>query len=151
LRALSTCFPTIWEWTRVGGVCWFTNITIDIKTAIKKNTKKIPLLLCSFLESLYPFWCFKSRWLHDEAHEKWSHEMKCHLNFLHYVFAKHHIKQYPENFVMKIVSSKHKLGSLSMQRFWATDGHRKCSVFLFYSSSHYHIYIFKSLCASRYD
>ena len=38
-----------------------------------------------------------------------------------------------------------------MQRFWATDGHRKCTVFLFYSSSHYHIYIFKSLCASRDD
>ena len=34
------------------------------------------------------------------------------------------------------------LGSLSMQRFWATDGHWKCSVFLFYLSSHYHIYIF---------
>ena len=43
------------------------------------------------------------------------------------------------------------LGSLSMQRFWATDGHRKCTVFLFYLSSHYHIYISKSLCASRDD
>ena len=42
-------------------------------------------------------------------------------------------------------------GSLSMQRFWATDGHRKCIVFLFYLSSHYHIYIFKSLCPSRDD
>ena len=41
--------------------------------------------------------------------------------------------------------------SLSMQRFWATDGHWKCTVFLFYSSWHYHIYIFKSLCASRDD
>ena len=38
-----------------------------------------------------------------------------------------------------------------MQRFWATDGHRKCTVFLFYLSSHYHIYIFKSLCPSRAD
>ena len=38
-----------------------------------------------------------------------------------------------------------------MQRFWATDGHRKCTVFLFYLSSHYHIYIFKSLCASTDD
>ena len=38
-----------------------------------------------------------------------------------------------------------------MQRFRATDGHRKCTVFLFYLSSHYHIYIFKSLCASRDD
>ena len=43
------------------------------------------------------------------------------------------------------------LGSLSMQRFWATDGHRKYTVFLFHLSSHYHIYIFKSLCASRDD
>ena len=39
--------------------------------------------------------------------------------------------------------------SLSMQRFWATDGHWKCTVFLFCLSSHYHIRIFKSLCASR--
>ena len=38
-----------------------------------------------------------------------------------------------------------------MQRFLATDGHPKCTVFLFYLSSHYHIYIFKSLCASRDD
>ena len=45
------------------------------------------------------------------------------------------------------------LGSLSMQRFWVTDGDWKCTVFLFYLSSHYHIYIFKalSLCASRDD
>ena len=28
-----------------------------------------------------------------------------------------------------------------MQRFRATDGHRKCTVFLFYLSSAYHIYI----------
>ena len=34
-----------------------------------------------------------------------------------------------------------------MPRFWATDGHRKCAVFLFYLSSHYHIYVFKSLYA----
>ena len=38
-----------------------------------------------------------------------------------------------------------------MQRFLATDGHRKCTVFLFYLSSHFHFYIFKSLCASRDD
>ena len=38
-----------------------------------------------------------------------------------------------------------------MQRFRATDGHRKCTVFLFDLSSHYHIYIFKSLCASKDD
>ena len=43
------------------------------------------------------------------------------------------------------------IGSLSMQRFLATEGHRKCAVFLFYLSSHYHIYIFKFLCASRDD
>ena len=43
------------------------------------------------------------------------------------------------------------LGSLSMQRFWATDGHRKCTVFLFYLSWHYHIYIFKFLCARKDD
>ena len=43
------------------------------------------------------------------------------------------------------------LGSLSMQGFWATDGHLKCTVFLFYWSSHYHIYIFKFVCASRDD
>ena len=41
------------------------------------------------------------------------------------------------------------IGSLSMQRFWATDGHRKCTVFLIYLSSYYHIYILKFLCASR--
>ena len=35
--------------------------------------------------------------------------------------------------------------SLSMQRFWATDGHRKCTVFLFKLSSHHHIYIVQSL------
>ena len=40
---------------------------------------------------------------------------------------------------------------IGMQRFWATDGHRKCTVFLFYLSWHYHIYIFKFLCASRDD
>ena len=33
--------------------------------------------------------------------------------------------------------------------FWATDWHRKCTVFLFYLSWHYHIYIFKSLCTSE--
>jgi len=38
-----------------------------------------------------------------------------------------------------------------MQRFAAMDGHRKCTVFLFYLSSHYLIYIFKSLCTSRDD
>mgnify|MGYP006862601755 CR=1 FL=1 len=43
------------------------------------------------------------------------------------------------------------IGSLSMQRFCATDRHRKCTVFLFHLSSHYHMYIFKSLCASRDD
>ena len=43
------------------------------------------------------------------------------------------------------------LGSLSMQRFLATDRHWKCTVFLFYLSSHYHIYIIKFLCASRDD
>ena len=37
------------------------------------------------------------------------------------------------------------IGSLSMQRFWATDGNRKCSVLVFNLSSHYHIYIVKYL------
>ena len=36
-----------------------------------------------------------------------------------------------------------------MQRFWATDGHRKCTVSLLYSSWHYHIYIFKSLAETN--
>ena len=31
------------------------------------------------------------------------------------------------------------------------DGHRKCTGFLFYLSSHYHIYIFKSLFTSTDD
>ena len=39
--------------------------------------------------------------------------------------------------------------SLSMQRFWATDGNRTCAVFLFNLSSHYHIYIVQSLFTSR--
>jgi len=47
--------------------------------------------------------------------------------------------------------SRLSIGSLSMQRFWATDRYRKCTVFLFCLSSHYHIYIFKSLCPSRDD
>ena len=34
-----------------------------------------------------------------------------------------------------------------MQRFWATDGHQKCTVFLFDLSSHYHIFTFLSLFA----
>ena len=38
-----------------------------------------------------------------------------------------------------------------MQRFWATDGNRKCAVFVFNFSSHYHINVVKSLFASRYD
>ena len=40
---------------------------------------------------------------------------------------------------------------LKLQRFWATDGNRKCAVFVFNSSSHYHIYIFKYLFTSRDD
>ena len=43
------------------------------------------------------------------------------------------------------------LGSLSMQRFWATDGNRKCAVFVFNLSSHYHIYIVEYLFTSRDD
>ena len=43
------------------------------------------------------------------------------------------------------------IGTLSMQRFLAMDGHRKCTVFLLNLSSHHHIYIFKSLCATRDD
>ena len=43
------------------------------------------------------------------------------------------------------------LGNLSMQRFWATEEHRKCTLFRFDLSSHYHICIFKFLCASRDD
>ena len=43
------------------------------------------------------------------------------------------------------------IGSLSTQRFWATDGNRKCAVSVFNSSSHYHIYIFKYLFTSRDD
>jgi len=43
------------------------------------------------------------------------------------------------------------LGSLSMQRFWTTDGNRKCAVFVFYFSSHYHINVVESLFTSRYD
>ena len=38
-----------------------------------------------------------------------------------------------------------------MQRFWATDGNRKCAVFVFNLSSHYHIYIVKYLFTSRDD
>ena len=41
------------------------------------------------------------------------------------------------------------LGSLSMQRFWTTDGSQKCAVFLFNLSSHYHIFIVKSLFTYR--
>ena len=44
-----------------------------------------------------------------------------------------------------------RLGTLSMQRFWATDGKRKCAVFIFNSSSDYHINVIKSLCTSRHD
>ena len=42
------------------------------------------------------------------------------------------------------------LGSLTMQRFWATDSNRKCTVFVFNFSSHYHINVVKSLFTSRY-
>ena len=35
--------------------------------------------------------------------------------------------------------------SISLQRFWATDGNRNSAVFLLNLSSHYHIDIFKSL------
>ena len=38
-----------------------------------------------------------------------------------------------------------------MQRFGATDGNRKCTVFVFNLSSHYHIYIVKYLFTSRDD
>ena len=41
------------------------------------------------------------------------------------------------------------IGSLSVQRFSATDGNRKCAVFLFNLSSHYPIYIVKFLFTSR--
>ena len=43
------------------------------------------------------------------------------------------------------------LGRLGMQRFWTTDGNRKCAVFVFYFSSHYHINVVESLFTSRYD
>ena len=38
-----------------------------------------------------------------------------------------------------------------MQRFWATDGNRKCAVFVFNLSSHFHINVAKSVFISRYD
>ena len=38
-----------------------------------------------------------------------------------------------------------------MRRFWAKDGNRKCAVFLFNLSSHYHIYIVKCLFSCRDD
>ena len=38
-----------------------------------------------------------------------------------------------------------------MQRFLTTDGNRKCAVFVFYFSSHYHINVVESLFTSRYD
>ena len=38
-----------------------------------------------------------------------------------------------------------------MQRFWATDGNRKCAVFVFIFSSHYYIDVVKSLFTSRYN
>ena len=43
------------------------------------------------------------------------------------------------------------VGSLSMQRFWATDSNRKCAVFVFNLSSHFHINVAKSVFTSRYD
>ena len=46
---------------------------------------------------------------------------------------------------------QNRIATLSMQRFWATDGNRKCAVFVFNFSSHYHINVVKSLFASRYD
>ena len=48
-----------------------------------------------------------------------------------------------------IVAVAVNLGSLSTRRFRATDGKRKSAVFLFNMSSHYYIYIVKSLLASR--
>ena len=44
-----------------------------------------------------------------------------------------------------------KIRSLSMQRFWTTDGNRKCALFLFNLPSHYHIFIAKSLFTCRDD
>ena len=38
-----------------------------------------------------------------------------------------------------------------MQRFCATDGNRKCAVFVFNLSSHFHINVAKSVFTSRYD
>ena len=43
------------------------------------------------------------------------------------------------------------VGSLSMQRFWATDSNRKCAAFVFNLSSHFHINVAKSVFTSRYD
>ena len=40
---------------------------------------------------------------------------------------------------------------LSMQRFLATDGNKRCAVFVFNFSSHNHITVVKSLFTSRYD
>ena len=37
-----------------------------------------------------------------------------------------------------------------MQRFWATDGNRKCALFVFNFSSHHHINVVKSVFTSRY-
>ena len=55
----------------------------------------------------------------------------------------------PELLYIRVTSIT--LGSLSMQRFWATDVNRKCSVFLFNRSSHHHLYIAKCLFSSRED
>ena len=38
-----------------------------------------------------------------------------------------------------------------MQRFCATDGNRKCAIFVFNLSSHFHINVAKSVFTSRYD
>ena len=96
-----------------------------------------------------------------------SFSVRGHPDIISLIYCQLHRKRYndiPPNKLLRSsagmskcfqVSQPHEnkilLGSLSMQRFWATDGHLEWTVLLFYLSSHYHIYIFKSLCASRDD
>ena len=138
-----------WSWGWVTSFCQATGAEAIQAFFNLLNKKNVPVILLgpSNTKSLEPI---------AEAAPKWK---LVQVRIFNYLFEITFVAIRNLTPLRYGVISKEKLekrfpwsiGSLSMQRFWATDGHRKCAVFLLYLSSHHHIYIFKFLCASRDD
>ena len=174
LLGKSCVFLNAWIWRTKKSTTMMPNHALSLRCTCKHNkassVEKLPftslnsMLFLPFLFPISGFSCSKAESVfYFSFLEDWFFDFVCLfllsfwfsfvLVFFRFLFLENNRSFSVSSLKILVDYSRCKplIRSLSMHRFWTTDSNRKCALFLFNLSSHYHIFIAKSLFTCRDD